>query len=98
HTALHSFPTRTLFRSIQKAAYDFQRAVETKEQIVVGVNEFAAEQERTIPLLRMNEEIERSQVARLQALRAKRDSAKTQAAIAERSEEHTSELQSRFDI
>src|SRR5256886_819050 len=68
---------------IQKAAYDFQRAVESKEQIVVGVNEFAAEQERTIPLLRMNEEIERSQVARLQALRAKRDSAKTQAAIAE---------------
>jgi len=68
---------------IQKAAYAFQRAVESKEQIVVGVNEFAAEQERTIPLLRMNEEIERSQVARLQALRAKRDSAKVQAAIAE---------------
>jgi methylmalonyl-CoA mutase N-terminal domain/subunit len=68
---------------IQKAAYDFQRAVETKEQIVVGVNEFVAEQERTIPLLRINEEIERSQVARLQALRAKRDSAKTQLALAE---------------
>ncbi|HXJ46709.1 MAG TPA: methylmalonyl-CoA mutase family protein [Candidatus Dormibacteraeota bacterium] len=68
---------------IQKAAYDFQRTVETKEQIVVGVNEFAAEQERTIPLLRINEEIERSQVARLQALRARRDPARTQAAIAE---------------
>jgi methylmalonyl-CoA mutase N-terminal domain/subunit len=68
---------------IQKAAYDFQRAVETKEQIVVGVNEFAAEQERTIPLLRINEEIERSQVARLQALRARRDSAETHAAVAE---------------
>jgi len=68
---------------IQKAAYDFQRAVESKEQIVVGVNEFAAEQERTIPLLRMNAEIERSQVARLEALRAKRNSAKAQAAIAE---------------
>jgi methylmalonyl-CoA mutase N-terminal domain/subunit len=50
---------------------------------VVGVNEFAAEQERTIPLLRINEEIERSQVARLQALRAKRDSAKTQSALTE---------------
>jgi len=68
---------------IQKAAYDFQRTVETKEQIVVGVNEFAAEQERTIPLLRINEEIERSQIARLRALRDKRDSAKTLAAIAE---------------
>ena len=68
---------------IQKAAYDFQRAVETKEQIVVGVNEFVAEQERTIPLLHINEEIERSQVARLQALRARRDSSKTTAALAE---------------
>jgi len=68
---------------IQKAAYDFQRAVEAKEQIVVGVNEFAAEQERTIPLLRINAEIERSQLARLQALRAKRDSAKTRSALAE---------------
>jgi len=68
---------------IQKAAYDFQRTIETKEQIVVSVNEFAAEQERTIPLLRINEEIERSQVARLQALRAKRDSARTKASLAE---------------
>jgi methylmalonyl-CoA mutase N-terminal domain/subunit len=68
---------------IQKAAYEFQRAVETKEQIVVGVNEFAAEQERTVPLLRINEDIERSQVARLQALRAKRDSAKAKSSLAE---------------
>jgi len=68
---------------IQKAAYDFQKAVETKDQIVVGVNEFVAEQERTIPLLRIDEEIERSQVARLKALRAKRDSGKTNAALGE---------------
>jgi methylmalonyl-CoA mutase N-terminal domain/subunit len=67
---------------IQKAAYDYQRAVESKEQVVVGVNEFVAEQERTIPLLRINEEIERSQVGRLQALRARRDAAKTEAALA----------------
>jgi len=75
---------------IQKAAYEYQRAVESKEQIVVGVNEFVAEQERTIPLLRINEEIERSQVARVRALRAKRDSAKTQAALAELSRRATS--------
>src|SRR5467141_1345244 len=59
---------------IQKAAYDFQRAVETKEQIVVGVNEFVAEQERGVPTLRVDEDIERSQITRLNALRAKRDS------------------------
>ena len=68
---------------IQKAAYDFQRAVESKEQIIVGVNDFIAEQERTIPTLRIEPEIERSQIARLNALRAGRDSAKTQSALAE---------------
>jgi methylmalonyl-CoA mutase N-terminal domain/subunit len=68
---------------IQKAAYDFQRAVESKEQIIVGVNDFIAEEERTIPTLRIEPEIERSQIARLNALRAKRDSAKTQASLAE---------------
>ena len=68
---------------IQKAAYDFQRAVETKEQIVVGVNEFVAEEERGVPTLRMDEDIERSQITRLNALRAKRDSARVKAALAE---------------
>src|ERR1700675_1111160 len=61
---------------IQKAAYDFQRAVESKEQIIVGVNDFIADEERIIPTLRIEPEIERSQVARLNAFRAKRDSAK----------------------
>src|SRR5467141_4810037 len=61
---------------IQKAAYEYQRAVETKEQIVVGVNDFVAEEERGVPTLRMDKDIERSQIARLNALRAKRDSAR----------------------
>jgi methylmalonyl-CoA mutase N-terminal domain/subunit len=68
---------------IQKAAYDYQRSVESKDQIVVGVNDFIAEEARTIPTLRIEPEIERSQVARLNALRAKRDNAKTQAALTE---------------
>jgi len=68
---------------IQKAAYEFQRAIEKKEQIVVGVNEFVAEEERRIPTLRIDAEIERSQIARLNALRARRDSARTKSALAE---------------
>ncbi len=68
---------------IQKAAYDFQRAVESKEQIVVGVNEFVAKNQRQIPTLRIDPEIERQQVARLRALRAKRDAEKTRSALAE---------------
>jgi methylmalonyl-CoA mutase N-terminal domain/subunit len=68
---------------IQKAAYEFQRAVEKKEQIVVGVNDFVAEEPRTIPTLRIDADIERSQIARLNALRAKRDSARAKSALAE---------------
>jgi methylmalonyl-CoA mutase, N-terminal domain len=68
---------------IQKAAYQYQRAVETKEQIVVGVNDFIAEEERAIPTLRIDPQIEREQIQRLQALRAKRDSSKANAAIVE---------------
>jgi len=68
---------------IQKAAYEFQRAVEKKQQIVVGVNDFMAEEPRTIPTLRIDAEIERSQIARLHALRAKRDSALAKSALAE---------------
>jgi methylmalonyl-CoA mutase, N-terminal domain len=68
---------------IQRAAYEFQRAVEKKEQVVVGVNDFIAEDEREIPTLRIDAEIERTQVERLHALRVKRDATQTQSALAE---------------
>ncbi|HEY6946800.1 MAG TPA: methylmalonyl-CoA mutase family protein [Candidatus Acidoferrum sp.] len=68
---------------IQKVAFEFQRAIEKKEQIVVGVNDFIADEEHQIPTLRIDEEIERSQVARLKALRVRRDSARVQSALAE---------------
>jgi methylmalonyl-CoA mutase N-terminal domain/subunit len=68
---------------IQKAAYEFQRAVENHEQIVVGVNEFKAEEEHPISILRIDEQAERDQVARLQAFRLKRDPARTNEALAE---------------
>src|SRR4029077_2050813 len=68
---------------IQKAAYEYQRAVETKEQVVVGVNDFIAEGERGIPTLRIDPQIEREQIQRLQSLRGKRDTKKPQAASAD---------------
>ena len=68
---------------IQKAAYEYQRAVETKQQVVVGVNDFIAEEEQAIPTLQIDQQIEREQVERVQALRARRDAHKTKAAITE---------------
>ncbi len=49
----------------------------------MNVNDFAAEESRQIPTLRIDEEIERSQIARLQALRAKRNPSLVQSALAE---------------
>jgi methylmalonyl-CoA mutase N-terminal domain/subunit len=68
---------------IQKAAYEFHRAVETKEQIVVGVNEFTVEEERPIKILRVDEQSEREQVGRVKVLRLNRDSARTNFALKE---------------
>ena len=68
-------------QEIQNAAYEYQRAVDEKQAIVVGVNSFALEQEKSIPLLHMDESLERKQVERLRALRAKRDQAKWAAAV-----------------
>ena len=70
-------------QEIQKSAYEYQRAIERGEQVVVGVNKFQVEEERPIPILRIDPEIERSQIARLQALRARRDAAKARSAVEE---------------
>jgi methylmalonyl-CoA mutase, N-terminal domain len=74
---------------IQKAAYEYQRAVERREQIVVGVNEFVAEEDRSIPTLRIDPKIEKTQIARLQSLRAKRNASLVTAALAELSRRAT---------
>ena len=61
---------------IQDAAYSFQRAVESGEQVVVGVNKFARETEPGVPVQRMDQALEQRQVERLQALRTNRNSAR----------------------
>jgi len=67
---------------IQKAAYEYQRAIERGEQIVVGVNQFVSEKEMSVPTLRIDPELEPGQVERVRALRARRNSAQAAAAVA----------------
>jgi methylmalonyl-CoA mutase N-terminal domain/subunit len=70
-------------QEIQKSAYEYQQAVDSGEQVIVGVNRFQADDGRSIPTLSIDPEIERTQVARLNALRTRRDTAKANAALAE---------------
>ncbi|MGI8641096.1 MAG: acyl-CoA mutase large subunit family protein [Pyrinomonadaceae bacterium] len=65
-------------REIQEAAYDYQKALEEKSEIVVGVNRFQIKENETIPIMRFDEAIERGQIERLKALREKRDNEKTE--------------------
>jgi methylmalonyl-CoA mutase N-terminal domain/subunit len=79
---LRAIETGYVQREIQEAAYTYQRAVEQGDSIVVGVNRFQLEAEPSVPLLRVDESIERTQVERLRALRTRRDNAQTEAALA----------------
>jgi len=59
-------------QQIQQAAYAWQCQVDSGEAIVVGVNKFGNEQELEMPLQRLDPDLERRQVERLQALRIRR--------------------------
>jgi len=65
-------------QEIQDAAYRAQRALETRESVVVGLNEFREEEPAPEGLLRVNERVERTQAVRLEALRKERDGASVQ--------------------
>jgi methylmalonyl-CoA mutase N-terminal domain/subunit len=68
-------------QEIQNASYEYQQSVDSKKQIVVGMNQFQLEQENPVPLQKIDQSLERKQVERLRAFRAKRDQAKADAAI-----------------
>jgi methylmalonyl-CoA mutase N-terminal domain/subunit len=69
-------------RQIQESSYQLQRAVESGAKVVVGVNKFRDEAGTTPPLQRIDPEAERRQVERLRRVRAERDAAACEAALA----------------
>lgn len=79
---LAAIETGYVQKEIQEAAYNYQKAVESGDAVVVGVNKFQSENEEPIPILTIDEKVEREQISRLQALRARRDAAAVEAALA----------------
>ena len=55
--------------------------VEDGQRTIVGVNRFGGDEEVSIPVLKIDPEIERRQIERVRAVRAKRDSARWEKAI-----------------
>ena len=70
-------------REIERAAYDYQKAVEAGEEVVVGVNRFQIKEETAIPILKIDPAFERAQVERVRKVRAERDAAASAAALNE---------------
>jgi len=70
-------------REIAEAAFTYQRELDQRKRIVVGVNDFNHEDEAATPILRIDPALERKQVERLQATRDRRDGAAVEAALSE---------------
>ncbi len=68
---------------IEQAAFRWQQEVEGGERVIVGVNRFAEGEEEPIELHRLDPEIERRQLDRTARVRAERDGAAAEAAVAE---------------
>jgi methylmalonyl-CoA mutase N-terminal domain/subunit len=60
-------------REIAASAYRFQRQLEAGERVMVGVNRYAVEKEAPVPLLRIDEEVQKRQVENLHRVKASRD-------------------------
>ncbi len=69
-------------RELGDAAFHYQRQLERREKIVVGVNEFVTSAPSDIPVLKIDPEVERSQIAGLTELRTRRDDEHVSAALA----------------
>jgi methylmalonyl-CoA mutase N-terminal domain/subunit len=67
-------------REIEEAAFQYQRAIEEKRSVIVGVNEFNAGREPPFAVHKVKPELEAQQAARVRAFRAKRDASAAQRA------------------
>ncbi|CAA9532607.1 MAG: Methylmalonyl-CoA mutase [uncultured Solirubrobacteraceae bacterium] len=69
-------------REIADASYELQCEIDAGERVVVGVNAFKNEDETPLPILRIDPTLERKQIGRVQAVRARRDAAAVESALA----------------
>ncbi|MEO8665001.1 MAG: methylmalonyl-CoA mutase family protein, partial [Ignavibacteria bacterium] len=66
---------------IEKNAYRFQKDLEEKKEIVVGVNEFTSENDEQYILFKFDDDVRRKQIEKLKNLKARRDNAKVESLL-----------------
>lgn len=79
--ALRAIEMGYVQREIQESAYRWQKAVDRKDKIVVGVNGFGVQEELRLKILRVDPSVGEQQAAKLGALRRRRDDGAVQAAL-----------------
>ena len=66
---------------IARSAYEYNKAVESGEKVIVGVNKFTSTQKQDTPVFKIDDSIRQVQTVRLESLRARRDQAAAQASL-----------------
>jgi methylmalonyl-CoA mutase N-terminal domain/subunit len=70
-------------REIAEAAYELQCEIDRGERVIVGVNDYREGDDRELEILRIDPALERKQIGRVQAVRARRDAEQVEAALTE---------------
>jgi len=68
-------------KEIADAAYKYQKDVESKKEIIIGVNEFVTEEEMPITTLKVDPEVRKRQIERLNKVKKERDNKKVEEAL-----------------
>jgi methylmalonyl-CoA mutase N-terminal domain/subunit len=80
--AVSSIENGFMQNKIAESAYAYQKAIESKEKIIVGVNQFESTSTTNIPVFQIDESIRIQQIEKLKALKSSRDNTKVVACLA----------------
>jgi methylmalonyl-CoA mutase N-terminal domain/subunit len=80
--SVHAIENGFMQNQIAESAYAYQKNIESKEKIIVGVNEFISTSTTHIPILKIDEKIRQEQIDKLTELKSKRDAQKVASSLA----------------
>jgi methylmalonyl-CoA mutase N-terminal domain/subunit len=69
-------------QKISDSAYKYQKDIESKEKIIVGVNEYQSEENNKIPVFKIDPSIQQAQIEKIKTLKANRDNTLAQNCLA----------------
>ncbi len=96
--ALSAIKTGYIQSEIQKSAYEFQKRVDNRESIIVGVNKYSSNASPNFPLQRISKESTTKQIRHLKAFKEDRDKSRATAAISKLEAQASRDPQDRINL